>query len=140
MTAPLEPCPFCGGTDVGDADADEWSRWACIQCRDCMAQGAPVCREDPHAEERAAAMWNRRSATAAPIESTDCQVCHGALEFPTVLGPAPCPTCNPASPHYSAEYFAQRRNRGLAGAKGRVDEVPTNKGPSGPRPPHGHRP
>lgn len=62
VTEALEPCPFCGGSDIrGGAIRDGWM----ISCR-CGASGAPAHNGPltmPHAVERAKAAWNTRHRT-----------------------------------------------------------------------------
>jgi Lar family restriction alleviation protein len=60
MTDELEPCPFCGGSDllteyrIGAA----WPSW--VECRSCAAMGP---RDSDH--EAAHREWNRRALPAA---------------------------------------------------------------------------
>jgi Lar family restriction alleviation protein len=52
-----DPCPFCGGTDIGLMDCGDNIAFA--QCEDCGATGP-----SGESEEAAAEAWNRRKADA----------------------------------------------------------------------------
>lgn len=84
----------------------------CCSEKAARESGCRLCcgRFDAVAEVRRmhAELEELRRPAPSPRGAPSCQVCHGDMEFETALGPAPCPTCNPASPHYSAEWFAQR--------------------------------
>lgn len=67
MIDKLEPCPFCGGTDISiTADENQGNKWGSACCFSCSAVGPEVrtgYETYPEASWRAeaAAEWNRRS-------------------------------------------------------------------------------
>lgn len=86
----LEPCPFCGSTDVHVEETPGVGQYVC--CSSCQAQGPFVARiGDP---EEAAPPWNRRApvAPAEPVaEDVSSLIAARCVALPGPL--IDCPVC-----------------------------------------------
>ena len=72
----LQPCPFCGTSDLLGFEPSHEGGWTVVKCRKCGCSGSTG---RSTSEQEAIAWWNRRIAPAAPEQVAQGPLSHDEI-------------------------------------------------------------